>query len=134
MDENRLPHITLYRFLKREDGVFGFMACGTFSCFTVEKPDLGNIPYESCIPEGLYKLSLGYYHRGNYPAYVIKDVPGRTDIKIHAANDPEELFGCIAPNEILKSLGGKVVGANSKHTLKAFMEVVDSDEAWLLIT
>lgn len=66
-------------------------------CQTIELPWRQNRRNTSCIPEGRYRLQP-------YPSLrfgrclLVADVPGRSGILIHAANDATtELRGCIAP-------------------------------------
>ncbi len=66
-------------------------------CATIELPWQGNQQQVSCIPEGRYPL-----HRNWFPKHGdqlgVADVPGRSGILIHPANDAlQELRGCIAP-------------------------------------
>lgn len=72
--------------LRLEDG---------WECLTVERPWAGNAPSVSCIPEGVYEIELGTYHRGSYPAYGLTHVVGRSLIKIHIANLASDVQGCI---------------------------------------
>ena len=64
--------------------------------YTIERPWLQNIPYESCIPDGVYDLRPFSGARFQ-DVWEVCDVPGRSAILIHAANWPHELHGCIAP-------------------------------------
>lgn len=78
-------------------GTFGRMTHDAgWACYTVEPPWAQNKPGVSCIPAGLYALDLGIYHKHDYPAYELRHVPGRANIKIHIANVAAELDGCIA--------------------------------------
>ena len=77
-------------------GTFGVLRLdGGWECLTVERPWLGNTPSVSCIPDGVYELELGTYHRGGYAAYELVHVVGRSLIKIHRANLAAEVQGCI---------------------------------------
>ena len=66
-------------------------------CATIELPWKENKRQVSCIPEGRYELKRRYTER--FDAHLLlKDVPGRSYILIHAFNDAlEESKGCIAP-------------------------------------
>lgn len=66
-----------------------------FRLFTVELPWLDNRKRISCIPTGLYMVELDFYHRGGYPAYEVKNVLNRGEIKFHIANYPKDVLGCI---------------------------------------
>src|SRR5690554_3376912 len=48
--------IRLIRYEASEDGVFGVLQLGKYSCFTVERPWENNAPSISCIPAGTYAL------------------------------------------------------------------------------
>jgi hypothetical protein len=130
-----LPLITIDRIIKKPFGVYGLLESGSFNCFTVERPDLGNTPWKSCIPAGLYFASRDEFSRGK-PPYAdlrLQDVPGRTDIEIHGANMPSQLNGCIAPAEYLKWCDGEIHGTSSKHTLSALLDSFEADDVWVLI-
>lgn len=59
-----------------------------FGCFTVEN-------LKDAIPAGLYPVEFTYSPEFNAVMPLI-DVPGRTAIRIHPANYPNQLLGCIA--------------------------------------
>ena len=66
-------------------------------CCTIELPWNGNSPQISCIPEGRYGLQERYSKKFSRHL-LVKQVPGRSYILIHPANDAlKELRGCIAP-------------------------------------
>lgn len=88
-----------------ERGTFGHLTLtnhtGTHTWTSCERPATGPHP---CIPTGTYTLALGMYYHGDgpggkpdYPAYEVLNVPKRSEIKLHVANKPSELRGCIAP-------------------------------------
>lgn len=66
-------------------------------CFTLEpakdKPVHEGHP---CIPAGVYEVRLTLSPHMGYVTPEVLDVPGRTAIRIHKANYPEELLGCTA--------------------------------------
>lgn len=73
---------------------------GKFVCVTLERAS--DDPDHPCIPAGTYTVVLGTHHPGTpggYPCPVITNVPGRTAIHIHIANDTTELEGCVATGE-----------------------------------
>ena len=112
--EVRLPRLKLVRYGSTPHGTFGKMTHepSGWSCYTVERPWEQNKPAISCIPAGLYGLTLGTYHKHDYPAYELRLVPGRANIKIHIANVAGELEGCIAPGKELGCLHGWAVIAS----------------------
>jgi hypothetical protein len=70
---------------------------GISICHTIELPWLQNRRNVSCIPEGRYALRKRFTPKHGLHVFVV-DVPGRSGILIHPANDAKtELRGCIAP-------------------------------------
>jgi hypothetical protein len=70
---------------------------GISICHTIELPWLQNRRNVSCILEGRYALRKRFTSRHGLHVLVV-DVPGRSGILIHPANDAKtELRGCIAP-------------------------------------
>jgi len=113
--------LVLERFSYGPNGTFGQLFAPSFSCFTVERPWLNNQPYISCIPEGDYPLARGHYNRGGYEVYEIKDVPNRSLIKIHIANRPTDVQGCIGLGNELGAFGNMWVVLKSTDTFNEFM-------------
>ncbi len=116
--------VTLTRWGSTPMGTFGELRAPEFRCYTVEPPWRGNARYLSCIPPGVYRLELGSYHVGGYPAYELVGVPGRDLIKIHAANRARELLGCIAVGNDLACINGEWAVLNSRRTLKRLHAVL----------
>lgn len=65
-----------------------------FECKTLELPWLNNQPYVSCIPTGAYNVRKHYSSRLGESFHVF-DVPGRSEILIHAGNYRRDTLGCI---------------------------------------
>ncbi len=83
-----------------------------FIAYSIELPWKDNHTQVSCIPEGRYALTKRYTLRFGKHAELV-DVPGRSLILIHPANDAlKELKGCIAPVSILTD-AGKCLGSRS---------------------
>lgn len=104
-------------------------------CHTIELPWRDNQRQVSCIPEGHYRL-----YRHLFPTHGdqlgVADVPGRSAILIHPANDAvRELRGCIAP--VTKHTGpGK--GLHSRIALERVKDIAypvleAEEEVWLEI-
>jgi len=124
--------LILNRFCLSSMGTFGTMDIqeeeeNLFSCYTVERPWLGNQPSISCIPWGKYGLELDYYHRGDYPAYEVMDVPNRTEIKIHVANTQADVQGCIGLGQALGYVNRQWAVTNSRRAYERFMTVMKGD-------
>lgn len=99
-----------------------------FECYTIERPWKDNKRYVSAIPpapgdKAVYPVVvLKDSPSFNYPHLWIKDVPGRTWIKVHVANRPSELHGCVAPG---LDLGRGSVGRSrdAMNQLMSYFEV-----------
>jgi hypothetical protein len=90
-------------------------------CSTIELPWKENETQVSCIPEGKYELKKRYTRRlGGH--FIVMNVPNRSLILMHAANDAlKELKGCIAPVSILS---GEGKGARSRDALGRMTELL----------
>jgi hypothetical protein len=129
--------VEMLRTVKNDKGCLGTLTVDReFISFTVELPDRGNKPNVSCFPAGAYTLrktttskTMPDKYRG--VAYVVEDVPGRSQIKFHVANKPSELLGCVGPNETLDSKA--MVGGRSKAAVKKFMDAMDGVEEAILV-
>lgn len=63
---------------------------------TLELPWKNNQRSISCIPKGTYKVTTTYSNRFKKNLWEVLNVPGRSGIRIHAANYASQLEGCIA--------------------------------------
>jgi len=62
---------------------------------TIERPDLNNQPFESCIPEGEYVVKP--YSSDKYPdVWEVQNVKNRSKILFHHGNWALDVKGCIA--------------------------------------
>lgn len=125
---------TLTRGPSTDEGTFGVLALEAGpELRTVELPWRGNATGLSCIPVGVYRCELVYSPRFGR-AYEVRDVPGRTNILLHAANFAgdrakgwySELLGCIAPASavgLLQNPNGQAqrAGLQSKPALATLM-------------
>lgn len=71
-----------------------------FTCVTLELPNLDNQKNVSCVLEGSFKVVREYSPKFKKMLFELKDVPNRSEIKIHRANYVRQLQGCIAPGLI----------------------------------
>lgn len=114
--------------------------------FTVERSWLGNKPFVSCIPPGVYTLrkrfsrvvkdtTNGEFTRG----WEVTNVPGRSYIMWHPANWPHNLEGCIGPGldyGLLADAQGtyRLAVKSSLDAFRVFMgELEGEDEHRLII-
>jgi hypothetical protein len=80
--------------------------------YTIELPWKDNQTGVSCIPEGRYGLTKRFSTHFGW-LLMVQDVPSRSDILIHPANDAlKELRGCIAP---VITLTGPGTGLESRE-------------------
>lgn len=68
---------------------------GEYLCRTLERPWVDNKRGISCIPLGEYYGAVQPSPRFQRDLPELLDVPGRTQILIHAGNTPEDTEGCI---------------------------------------
>jgi len=93
---------------------------------TIELPWKNNEPRVSCIPKGKYPMVLEYSPAFKMRLWELKDVPGRSEVKIHAANYVSQLLGCIAPCLSYAKLNGDEIpdGVHSRKALKYVMDAL----------
>jgi len=102
---------------------------GSLICHTIELPWKENKVNISCIPEGRYLLEKRITHERGFHL-ILKNVPGRSWILIHPANDAlKELQGCIAPVMKLSGIGKGIHSRKAMDKLlEAFEEVKKENE------
>ena len=99
---------------------------GVFQCFTLERTedDTGH----DAIPVGTYGVRMTFSPRFKQAMPVLIGVPGRSEIRIHWGNDPDDTEGCLlvgttrgvdfighsrdAFNEFMLALRNGMVGAD----------------------
>lgn len=108
----------------RQDVTLGkFVLEDTVICSTFELPWNNNKPFESCVPLGKYGLRYTFSSKFRKFTYILNGVPERTGIRIHAANKPHELNGCIAPFITAKDENG-FFAYNSGVALKHLEQII----------
>jgi hypothetical protein len=103
------PDAILSRFDRGDQGNFGRLIAGAFSCFTGELPWRNNAPSISCVPIGIYSVVWAWSPRFQTFKYRLLEVPARAGVLKHAANMMgdvalgvrAQLNGCIALGERL---------------------------------
>ena len=116
--------IKLTRTSTSEAGTFGDLtADGEHMCYTVERPYDGEHP---CIPAGSYTVTP-YNSPTKGDVWLLKDVPGRSMIEIHAANWPSQLLGCIAVGRTIELIDGIMGVTASKPTLTMLKATLPDD-------
>jgi hypothetical protein len=128
-----------------DHGTFGkwYDAEAASICHSLEYLWKDNIPYISCVPEGVYQLV-----EHNSPKYgdtfallnhaldvgVMKGDALRWGCLIHAANWMIQLQGCIAPGTSLGVLGGKWAVTGSRNARKRIFALIEAGDRTLEIT
>lgn len=123
-----MKRVRLTRMHSGDQGTFGRLAAGGFSCFTGELPWRDNRSSVSCVPEGDYRVIWALSPRFKRHTYRLLDVHARAGILEHSANlmgDAEigyvaQLNGCIALGEALGSIRGQAALLRSKPAVRLF--------------
>ncbi|CAN5836915.1 hypothetical protein BH11BAC4_BH11BAC4_18750 [soil metagenome] len=106
---------------------------GKLVCYTIELPWLNNEPLHSCIPEGIYRVSMR--HSNKFGLHMqLHGVPGRSLILFHPANDAAtELKGCIAPVTMLTGEGKGALSRKAFEKLKKLI-ILNAMQAPVFLT
>lgn len=111
----------IYRHPSTDQGTFGTLFINGYPfCFTLERPSTGDHP---CIPAGTYQCDR-FQSPHNGDCWLLKDVPGRSMIEIHAANMYSELLGCIAPGRRLGTFNDVHAVLESKPAMEDLRKAV----------
>lgn len=105
----------LERLDRGESGTFGRLYFGDGWAFSGELDWRDNRPNISCIPVGTYKVLWTYSPAFKRMMYLVASVPGRSGIRIHAANYMGHkdkglkchLYGCIALGTKIGTIAGQ---------------------------
>lgn len=124
------PKVTLTRQRVQDDtaGTPGTLDAGTFKCKTLELPWRDNAKGVSCIPEGTYTCRLHKSPRFGW-VYWITNVPGRSEIVMHAGNFAgdrakklrSDVRGCVLVGDSFGQLQGQFAVLRSGLTLQRLM-------------
>lgn len=94
--ENFTPALSLIRDRQDDLATLGrLFVDGRYLCFTLERPWLDNQRGVSCIPEGVYHGAIQPSPHFKRDLPELLDVPGRSQILIHAGNRVADSQGCI---------------------------------------
>ena len=109
-------------------GTFGVLRYGDLELATIERNWNNNEPNISCIPEGVYTIGLCTFHEGGYDTLEIENVDGRTVIKFHKGNFPDDVKGCVAVGTttgVLRKAGvDRWAVLNSRQAFDQFWQAV----------
>ena len=110
----------LSRYKTNESGVFGYLTFDDQSLLTLENA-------AKLIPAGTYNLTVSYSPHLEEPTPILLNVPGRTEIRIHAANVQTQLSGCVAVGESAAEFGNVEGITNSRVALSKVMAAINAD-------
>lgn len=134
--------VTLTRNETGDEGTFGTLVTDSgFTCATGELPWRDNEPNESAVPPGIY-IGRWRFSPKHGMCYHIENVPGRTDIEVHAANFMGdtgrgfkcELRGCIAPGQGVGYIDGQQAILSSAKALKDLVADLNEEDFELTIS
>lgn len=100
------------------DVTLGILRVAGLELCTAEDAWRDNQPFVSCIPEGTYVVVPRRFNRGQYDAWEVTRVPGRSLILIHRGNSDEHVQGCIVVGLRFGELAG--LGASVLDSAEAF--------------
>ena len=99
-------------------------------CYILERPYTGRntrdnpatkeINESEAIMPGRYEITLNWSNSFKQIMIIVLGVPGRDGIRIHIANRPSELLGCLGPGLI----PGTDMVANSTEATKKVVEII----------
>lgn len=118
----------LRRFANTPNGTMGRMG----DLYTMERPDLDNVPMLSRIPAGVYTCVLDWYHKGGYNTYHITNVPDRERILFHKGNWMRDVNGCVALGTDFGMLSGEMAVLHSTVAFNKFMQERRGRLSWQL--
>jgi hypothetical protein len=97
-----------------------------FATVCIERGDRNNERNVSNVPPGVYPLVYEYSPRFKRKLYELKDVPNRSECKVHASNYWHQLNGCIAPGDRLLDMDadGYYDVTNSRASLDKFHDAL----------
>jgi len=101
----------------------------------LERPWLFNKPNESCAPAGTYicKRYISQKYPAEKLAWIIQNVPGRTNMLIHAGNTIKDSKGCTLPGIGFGELEGEPAVISSREALRKLNEVTGGEDFELVI-
>jgi hypothetical protein len=93
--------IDVYRMIETDRSIIGRVTVdGQQFCFDLEPSRFHPVHAgHPCIPCGTFKLKLTLSPHFGYVTPELIDVPGRSDIRVHKGNKPEDSKGCTLVGE-----------------------------------
>ncbi|WP_319759664.1 DUF5675 family protein [Maridesulfovibrio sp.] len=120
-----MKKIKLLRVERGNEATLGvIVVAGKAVCWTLEEPWRNNKADISCVPEGKYPLKLEFSPSKGRQLWTIKDVPGRSYVRIHTGNTVDDTEGCPLTGTRPGYLNGKRAVLGSREGFKDFMAVM----------
>ncbi len=117
-----MKKIKLLRVERGNEATLGvIVVAGKAVCWTLEEPWRNNKADISCVPEGKYPLKLEFSPSKGRQLWTIKDVPGRSYVRIHTGNTVDDTEGCPLTGTRPGYLNGKRAVLGSREGFKDFM-------------
>jgi hypothetical protein len=118
--------VDIYRKVETSQSITGeFWLDGIEQCYYLEPSRLTPYyPGHPCIPAGIYRVVLSLSPHLGYVCPEVLNVPGRTAIRWHIGNYPEDVLGCcVVGTEV-----GENFVANSRVAFDALMAKLAGQE------
>lgn len=118
-------------------GTWGEFTVDDFKCVTLENPWKNNQPNISCIPEGIYSLSMRNSPlvkrlTGYTKGWEIINVLDRSYIMIHTGNFIIDTDGCLLVGEKMSSNEQGLMITNSRNTFDKLMNKLSEKDEWYI--
>lgn len=129
-----MKNLRLVRVAQHDNSTFGVLLCANRPMFvTLEDLWRNNERMVSCIPAGTYTVKRHFSPKFGV-CFKVEDVPGRSDILIHAGNTHNDTHGCILLGLMFGTLGTTAAILSSKAAMDSFLTALkDVDETTLTI-
>lgn len=133
-------HVVIQRDHSTDAGTFGVLTLPSgWRCQTLELPWRNNVRRMSCIPAGVYR-AIDHVSPRFGRTYWLQDVPGRSEILIHAGNLAgdttkgyrSDVAGCILVGATRGHLQGQPAVLSSKLALNALLKNLAGNPAIML--
>lgn len=122
-----MKKVVLERNIKKVNGTFGILRSDQSKWFTVERPWLDNQNNISCIPIGTYVCKWTLSPRLKKFTYEVTGVPKRAGIRIHSANFPNQVLGCLSLGKKAGMMDGKRGVFLSVTAVREFNDVMNKE-------
>lgn len=121
-----LKNVELKRVEQTDDVTIGVLQVdGRAVCWTLEEPWRENEADVSCIPKGKYSLELEFSPSKGRKLWTVRNVPGRSYVRIHVGNTVDDTQGCPLTGSTPGVLNGKRALLGSRPAFAKFMAAME---------